>query len=685
MAGGMSVGGLASGLDTSSIINQLVALERLTVTRLEKKQESFNLTLSSWGTLKSDLTTLKTKGETLSEADLFDKFQVASSNEDILTVEGRDNGNPGTFAIQVFQTAKSEKIMSKTYASQLAALGISGEFKVNVTAEYKKTNSAATDVAITIGATDSLKDVANKINGAANIGISASIIKFSATEYSMVLTSKDTGSQGASYTESVNTVLQDLGVLNALGNKGNAAQVMQTAVTNTSGGPAITAATLISAIDGSAVTQNDTITIQGTDRNGNTLRARQFILGDAATQTVGDLLKEIESAFNGMVTASVDAAGRILVTDKNEGKSALSINITANNEGGGSLDFGGTMNVNTAGKNGILQTGLDAFFNVDGLYLKSATNTADDAIEGVTVKMKKADLTESVTATIDRDYDAMVKNVQEFVDSFNPVTKYIDEQSKVKVTQAKSDDPSTQKKTDKIESGPLAGDSTVGRLKSELRNILTRQHEELKGARYTSVASVGVTIDQYTGEYKVDADKFKKAMLSDYENVKKLFVMTGETEDANFQYGASTVDTKSGRYRVDSDANTISRLDRDDNVVATYAAVREANILRVKEDGAAKGLAVTVPATGNTVLTFSKGLGLELGDYIKKITDTYDGYISQRTKTIETQIKDYDTKIADEEDRVTRYENKLKVEYSAMEQTMSRLQSQSAQMQSALR
>jgi len=679
---GISVGGLASGLDTNSIIDQLVALEKLTVTRLVKKQESFNLTLSSWGTLKSNLTSMQAKGEALDNSDDFDEYKLASSNEDILTLEGRDGGSPGSFAIQVFQTAKSEKIMTKTYASQIAALGLSGEFKVNVTADYKESDPSAEDITLTIEATDSLKDVANKINGAANIGISASIVKFSDTEYAMVLSSRDTGAAGATYTESVNTVLRDLGILDASGAKGIVTQKMQSTVANTSGGADITADTLLSAIDGAGVLQNDTITLQGTDRNGNAINAHQFILDDPASLTVGDLLKEIESAFNGMVSATIEN-GRIIVTDKNPGKSALTVNITANNEGGGALSFGGNLAINTAGKNGVLQVGQDAFFNVDGLYLKSSKNNADDAIEGVTVKIKKADLTETVNATIDRDYDTIQKNVQDFVDSFNLVIKYINEQSRVTVTQEEGEDPTAQKSST-VKAGPLAGDSTVGRLRDELRSIITRQHAELKGATYTSLASVGIVTDQYTGEYKIDDTKFEKALMTNYDNVKKLFVMTGETADADFQYGASTKDTQSGRYLVDADANTISQLDKNDNVVAVFAARREANILRVTESGVAKGLAITVPSSGSTTLTFSKGLGREVADFIKRVTDTYDGYITQRTKNIEKQIKDYDTKISDEYERVTTYENKLKMEYSALEQTMARLQSQSAQMQAAL-
>ena len=43
MADGMTVGGLASGLDTTSIINGLIQIEQQRVTREEKKKSDIEL------------------------------------------------------------------------------------------------------------------------------------------------------------------------------------------------------------------------------------------------------------------------------------------------------------------------------------------------------------------------------------------------------------------------------------------------------------------------------------------------------------------------------------------------------------------------------------------------------------------------------------------------------------------
>ncbi|MBL8027726.1 MAG: flagellar filament capping protein FliD [Fibrobacteres bacterium] len=676
---GMSVGGLASGIDTTAIIDGLVGIEKQKVTRLEIKQDNASLTLTAWGTLQSNLTSLQSKGESLSKAANFDKYTLTTSNEDIVSLVGGDGGLPGAYEIGVYQTAKYEKAITNTYASATNALAYTGSFKINVSNDYKKENPAADPITITVDATDSLKDIVNKINAQPNAGATASILKLGTNQYGMVLTSKDTGAAGITYTEETGTVLRDLGILDASGSKGNLAQKVQGAAL-TAGGLDITAATTFAAIDGAGILAGDSITINGTDRNGNRLAEKTFVISDPATETVADFLSAIEDAYNGMVTATVEN-GKITVTDKSSGTSALKVELTANNEGGGSFNPGALFTIAQAGKNGMLQVGQDAFFSIDGLNMSSAANEAEDVIQGVTIKMKKADVSESVQTSVERDFTAIKTNVQEMLDAINLVFKTIKEKSAVKVTE-KSDSASGK---DSVSKGPLAGDSTVNRVRSEIVNIMSRTHDELKGETYQTFASIGIISDRLTGEYKIDEEKFKKALNTNYENVKQLFTLSGTGADSNYIYGTSGSKTQSGRYSVDVDGKTVSLLNPDDSVKATYSASVDGNVLSVSEKGYAEGLAITVPATGSSVFTFSKGLGREIADYIKLTTNAYEGFITLRTKNIQQQIDDYDDKIAAENTRIERYQETLTKQYAAMEQVMARLQSQSGQMQAQLR
>ena len=55
----ISVGGLMSGLDTDSIISQLVEVERYPIQKLQEKEADYQLQLSTYGNLKGTLSDLR--------------------------------------------------------------------------------------------------------------------------------------------------------------------------------------------------------------------------------------------------------------------------------------------------------------------------------------------------------------------------------------------------------------------------------------------------------------------------------------------------------------------------------------------------------------------------------------------------------------------------------------------------
>ncbi len=110
---------------------------------------------------------------------------------------------------------------------------------------------------------------------------------------------------------------------------------------NTAGGAPITAATAWNAITGANVQNGTTVAITGLQRDGVTaVGPATFTIANAATGTVQDLLTQIETTFGGTVTASIDTAGKITVTDNTTGESQLAMTLVTTNPAGGSLNFG---------------------------------------------------------------------------------------------------------------------------------------------------------------------------------------------------------------------------------------------------------------------------------------------------------------------------------------------------------
>jgi len=100
--------------------------------------------------------------------------------------------------------------------------------------------------------------------------------------------------------------------------------------------------------DANNVTDDDTISFEGKTRSGTSVSGT-YTIEDKTTDTVQGLLSAIESAYGNNISANINSAGKLIVTDNTAGNSQLEISVTANNEGGGSLDFG-TMGVTTEGR-----------------------------------------------------------------------------------------------------------------------------------------------------------------------------------------------------------------------------------------------------------------------------------------------------------------------------------------------
>lgn len=94
---------------------------------------------------------------------------------------------------------------------------------------------------------------------------------------------------------------------------------------------------------------NDTISFSGTDRNGTSISG-SYTISNVATESVQGLLSAVETAFGGQVTAAINTAGRIVITDKTPGSSsvALSFDYTQAHN----LNFGTVLTTNTGGQKG---------------------------------------------------------------------------------------------------------------------------------------------------------------------------------------------------------------------------------------------------------------------------------------------------------------------------------------------
>jgi flagellar hook-associated protein 2 len=106
MPSGIRLGGLASGMDTETIVTQLMAIERQPRGRLERKQAAAQARQDALRDISTKLKTLKTAAQSLAAAGTWTRTQSLTST-DPTRVGARVAGSvvPGTYDIEVTQLA----------------------------------------------------------------------------------------------------------------------------------------------------------------------------------------------------------------------------------------------------------------------------------------------------------------------------------------------------------------------------------------------------------------------------------------------------------------------------------------------------------------------------------------------------------------------------------------------------
>ncbi|MFC1586336.1 flagellar filament capping protein FliD [Fibrobacterota bacterium] len=683
----LSVGGLASGLDTNAIIDGLTDLEMVRVRRIESRQKDVEVKLDAFNELQGKIGDFSKKAESLDDIKAFNLFSSQSSDEDRATVSGDENAVPGTFQVEIESLATEWKTTSKAFTSPIAAFGFSGTFEVSKSKDAIENDPSVTSVEIEVDAGDTLKDLVNKINAADGAGVTASIISLGNEDYRLVLSAVDEGTEGF--------FMKDTGAGNILDSAGlDILNYQQTVYSDfnfrlAAVGAAQTTTQFSELFSGigsdTAVDAGDEIQISGADANGNAVSGT-FTLG--AASTLQELLDEVKTVYESQgaaVDVALNSSGEIVITDNSGGVQEMTMTMTFNDVNGSGSDLmlspaGGTGRVQNVFTN-VLSQGKKAFYNVDGLSVASESNEDDKTVTGATFHLHKAKLGELVDLTMERDEDAIKEKVQDFIDSYNAVLKFLEEKSDVNIENEDSTNPNDKQSV--RSKGPFASDSAIMRIRGELQRMMTSAISDLSGkSRYTSMASIGITSSSSDGTLSIDDDKFERALKLDFEGVRRLFITSGFSDNPNHQLGIYSKDTKTGVYEIDAD-NDLMDSDRGTGS-SLVAAGRMGDVLTGKE-GDSKGLALDAPVgSGSGTFTFVRGIAGQISQYWDQASDKFDGYLTQTRESIERRIESYKERIEETTEKVEAFRARLIRQFAGLEDSMSRLQSQSAAFQSQI-
>jgi len=182
----ITAAGVGSGLDIENIVSQLMTLERRPLVAIQGQVSVTQAKISSYGTLKSAISSFQDAMQELSTLDAFRKFTSESSDEDVMTATADADAAAGIYNIKVDRLAQNHKFGSNEFLDTATVGGGAGDaLTLSVNG-----NSATID----LSAAQSLSGIRDAINAAAdNPGVTATILNTGGGNQRLILTADESG------------------------------------------------------------------------------------------------------------------------------------------------------------------------------------------------------------------------------------------------------------------------------------------------------------------------------------------------------------------------------------------------------------------------------------------------------------------------------------------------------------
>ena len=627
----MRMTGLVSGMDTESMVKELVSASSEKVNKIKQKKQDVEWKKEIWSGLNTKIYNFyKTQLSAFKSVSNYKTKKATASDETKVTVKAGAGATNGTHSVSVEQTASSAyltgdniKIKGNSYtryndaglATKFADMTDASGQSLNLTGQKISIFDGTKTVKYELGGTGtngvaSLSELNEKLAKEENFkGLSASIKDGKLTFTNTTAKTADDGSKsGTTY-----TVKAD-----ALGIDGTVGYDKDAAAGNT-----------VSAAFTAKVADNFT----SADISGSTKLADLGIkVGTTFSVNGKDFVVDDKSTINDFTTA-LSKMGVSASFDASHGRFYLNASKT-----GAANDFNLTSSDSSAlealglGSKAEKVDARDAIIYYNNVKYTSDSNTL--TVNGLTITAKaKTDSAVNIEVAADTDsaYNTVKKFVKAYNDLIDEMNKYYNEKDAgydalTEDERSKLSDTQIEKWEEKAKQGLLRRDSTLQTLLSGMRTTLNR----------------GVQVTMEDGSTKTMTLASLGIVTGDYTENGKLHILGDEDDD---QYSSET--------------NTLK------------------NLLESGSD-------IVGQVIGGS--TNTSGVGTQMYDYLRKSMTRIEGVRSTQTfyndKTLDSEIDDYEDDIDKWDEKLQNLEDKYYDQFSKMESAMAKLQSQQSYLSS---
>jgi flagellar hook-associated protein 2 len=630
MSDKLRISGMASGLDTDTMVKQLMKAEVMKVDKVKQDKQVIQWQQDLYREVIGNLTSMKStyfdvlKPETnVLSKNNYSAFDVAAIDVPIAgspsPIAGASatagvGAAPGVYKVEITNLASgatkegSALASNTTKASTLASLGLTADTTINIT--YNGTTKP-----VTIKTTDTIENVIQNISDATSGNV---VAKFSELTKEFTIQTTATGNS--------NTLSMDKNIA-ALGFRSNiieGAKISDT-VTEASGITAPGSFTLnYKLADGTAATKN---------------------ISFDTPNMISDIINDINTQTGGRVVAKIDGTNKTFTLRTADGTEVSIENALGSAVSELKLPIAKTTSVQAKGIDAVLKiTPPNSNTAVD--VIKSTNNFN---IDGVSYSLARPGTTTNITVT--SNAQKAFDKIKGFIDKYNEIVDKIND----KITEKKqytykplTDEQKADMETEDIKKWEEKAKEGLLKNDSSLQNMLS----SMRSAFFQGVEGAGITLKDlglntsadYTQKGKIVFDtalggeqKLKDMLATRGEQVAKLFMQTS---------------TKQPSYS--PDLTTIQRQDRssDQGIFQRLNDILQDNVRTTRNSGGKKGILI-------------EKAGIK-GDFTEFSSLLYN------------QIKDKDKIISTLSSKLADKETRYYTQFSKLEQAMNSLNSQSS-------
>lgn len=617
--------GLATGMDTDTLVKGLMKAEMSKINKLYQKKELAQWKQEAYRELTNELRTLKDEyfnvlkpGSNILSQNNYKKFMSSSSDSSVVTSAIIDSSiaTAGVHSIKIDALASAGTASSRALSSPLVGTtnidtadiqSFSGK-KLKVTLDGVTKEITMKDFLVTEGSSDLKADLKAKIDIAfGEISPGVSKINVDVDGDGHLTFAAATGFTKITLTDaSADNGLDILGYTSGKSNRISTTATLATIEQNT----------------------DSLLTLTG-DKLNVTINDRDYEFD--STDTLSQMISTINSDSSGTVSARYDERqDKIILTSKVLGKGE---NITVDDTTGGFFET-------------FTKTeGTDSKIYLDGSLDPIYSNSNNVSVNGISYSLMKLTGGDTESVTVSKDTDATYNIIKNFFDKYNT---FIDKtNAKLSEKYDRNYQPLTQEQKDvmsdddikiwesKAKTGLLKNDPTLLSLVSDLRRAFSDPITGITGNTF----DIGITTGGYYDKGKVTINEItlKDAISNNPDKVINYMAKTSTTQPTYLR--SLTADGYSDRYD-------------EEGLVNRFSDIIENNISTTSNTSGRKGY-----------LIWQAGIQNDSSEYKNEIYN---------------QIIEYDKSISAQNTKVSDKEAYYYKKFAAMEQAISKMNNQSS-------